>query len=244
MKTEILNLTNEGVTLTCYIQDVSDEMPHRKKMPAMLVLPGGAYHFCSDREAEPIALYFVSKGYNAFVLRYSIGPGKAVFPKPLNDAEEAMRIIKDNSEDWHTDPERIAAVGFSAGGHLCAMLSVMGSVKPAASILCYPCVTERINEVLEQDMPDIIGKIDSSTPPSFIVASRDDTMVPVSESLTYADALEKNGVPFEMHIYSNGYHGFSLANSLVYSDRNDLEKNYHMSGWTELCSAWLERTIG
>ena len=118
-------------------------MPNYKTRPAILVIPGDAYMMCSDREAEPIALSFLAKGYAAFVLRYSVGKGAAKFPRPLNDAEEAMELIISNAAEWGVEPEHIAAIGFSAGGHLCAALGTMGRVRPAACVLGYPCISRR-----------------------------------------------------------------------------------------------------
>lgn len=130
MRTFVKKLTNPGVTLTAYLPTASDEMPNYKTRPAILVIPGGAYMMCSDREAEPIALSFLAKGYAAFVLRYSVGKGAAKFPRPLNDAEEAMELIISNAAEWGVEPEHIAAIGFSAGGHLCAALGTMGRSDP------------------------------------------------------------------------------------------------------------------
>ena len=236
MKTELLNLTNEGVTLAAYILDSSPEMPNFNYRPAMLVIPGGAYKFCSDREAEPVAMAFAARGYNTFVLRYSTGEGKAAFPNPLNDAEEALEIIRENSEKWHIDAKKVAAVGFSAGGHLCAALSAMGRVRPDAAVLCYPCILSSIGDVLAEPVPSVNEYVDEKTPPTFIVSSREDGCVPIENSLRYADALE-------MHIFSKGYHGFSLANEVVFAKEEDAQYNSHISGWVEMCITWLRKTF-
>lgn len=243
MKTELINLSNEGVTLTAYILDSSNEMPNMNYRPAMLVIPGGGYNFCSDREAEPVAMAFAANGFNTFVLRYSIGKGKAAFPNPLNDAQEALELIINNSEKWHIDKSKTAAIGFSAGGHLCAALSTMGRVRPAAAVLCYPCILSSISDILAEPVPSVDEYVDDKTPPTFIVSSREDSCVPIENSLRYADALEKAGVDFEMHIYSKGYHGFSLANEVVFSKEEDYLYNSHLSGWFELCCAWLKKTF-
>lgn len=239
MKFFVKQLSREDVTLTAYIPDTSKEMPWRDKRPAMLILPGGAYMFCSDREAEPVALAFVAKGYNAFVLRYSIGKGKAKFPAPLEDAEEALGMIIENAEEWHTDPEKIAAMGFSAGGHLCAALCTMGKVRPAASVLVYPCILSSIGKILAEPIPSVDEKVDASTPPAFITAASTDDAVPIENSLAYATALAKAGVNFEMHIYDPGYHGYSLADKVVYNKdvAADVE---HIIPWFDNCIRWLD----
>ena len=239
MRTFVKELTNPGVTLTAYLPAASDEMPNYKTRPAILVIPGGAYMMCSDREAEPIALSFLAKGYAAFVLRYSVGKGAAKFPRPLNDAEEAMEFIISNAAEWGVEPEHIAAIGFSAGGHLCAALGTMGRVRPAACVLGYPCILSSIGRILAEPVPSLDEKVDANTPPTFIVAAREDGCAPIENSLAYAAALDKAGVPFEMHIYERGYHGFSVADGTVYSKPEDAEYNSRIKGWLDICIAWL-----
>ena len=113
MISEIFKITDDSeVSLTSYISDISEEMKNMKTKPAILVLPGGAYKFCSDREAEPVALAYLAKGFNAFVLRYSLNE-KSAFPTPLNDAQKALAFIRKNAEKFHTDPRKIAVIGLS-----------------------------------------------------------------------------------------------------------------------------------
>ncbi len=188
MKTFELKLRNDGATLTVYLPDASREMPRMAIKPAILVIPGGGYHMCSDREAEPIALAYASKGFAAFVLRYSVGEGKC-FEMPLADVNEAMEIIHANAEEWGVNKEKIASIGFSAGGHLCAALATMGNIRPNASILVYPCILESISDILAFPVPSLDEKVDENTPATFITASREDTCVPIKHSLAYATAL-------------------------------------------------------
>ena len=146
------------VTLATYIPAPSSEYQEDKKTPAVIVCPGGAYQFLSDREGEPIALKFNSEGYAAFVLRYRVGvKGEAVQPKPLFDLGKAMAYVKEHAKEWRIDPDRISICGFSAGGHLCALyaeawhepwfLEELGTtkekLKPYAAILGYP-VTDMV----------------------------------------------------------------------------------------------------
>ncbi len=241
MKVFEIKLTNELATLTAYIPDASEEMSYNKIKKAVLVIPGGAYAFCSDREAEPMALAFNSKGYAAFVLRYTVGNNKGYdFSMPMADADEAMQVICDNAEQWGIDKEKIAAIGFSAGGHLCAALSTMGKIRPAASILVYPCILESIGRILAFPVPGLDEKVDDKTPPAFIVAACEDTCVPVENSLAYATALNKANIPFEIHIYEKGYHGFSLANNVCYG-KAEAEYCAHIQGWFDMCITWLEK---
>lgn len=239
MKIERLVLNEErNVTLTAYIPDISEEMPNMKIKPAVLVFPGGAYKFCSDREAEPVAFEFMAKGYNVYILRYSLNE-HSTFPTPLNDAVEALNLIREKSVEWCTDPDKIAVCGFSAGGHLAAAVSTMSDVKPNACILGYPCILQDIGEVLANPVPSLNEFVTDKTPPTFIVSAADDGLVPVKHSLEYAKALGENGVSYEMHIFSRGGHGFSTSTSVVSSGEH-LEFVKNTKIWIEMCLVWLE----
>ena len=143
MIVETTKLRNrEYVTLTSYIFDDSKEMLNGKKRPGIIICPGGANLFCSDREAEPIALRFNAMGYHAFVLRYSVyQKGKlskndfftnkafgidedSLFPNPMLDIAAAMLYIRDKSDIWLINADQIGLCGFSAGGHNVLMYSV------------------------------------------------------------------------------------------------------------------------
>lgn len=234
-------LTDDGVTLTAYLPDYSDEMKHMAKRPTMLVLPGGAYMFCSDREAEPVAFAYNAQGYNTFILRYSVGKEKGVFPRPLEDADLAMKTIVENAEDWGVDTEKIAAIGFSAGGHLCAALATMGKIKPAAVLLGYPCILESISPILAGLVPSLDEKVDASTPPAFIFHAAQDDCVPVEHSLAFATALAKAGVPFELHVFEKGYHGFSTSNNWVYDKQEHVDYLAHTKCWVDMSIRWLDK---
>ncbi len=233
----ILNI-ERNVSLTAYIPDVSDEMPNMKVKAGVLVLPGGGYSYCSDREAEPIAFEFMAKGYNVFVLRYSLKE-HSVFPTPLNDAIEALELIRSKSVEWCINPNKIAVCGFSAGGHLAAALSTMSEVKPNACILGYPCILERIGKILANPIPGLEKHVTEQTPPTFIAAAADDDIVPIENSLEYAKVLGANNVPYELHVFSRGGHGFSTSTSVVtVPERSEFVKNTRI--WIEMCLVWLE----
>ncbi|NLW10677.1 MAG: alpha/beta hydrolase [Clostridiaceae bacterium] len=170
MKSEKIKLYEgrDDVTLTTYLLDDSPRAGKDGKRGAVLVCPGGAYLFCSDREGEPVAMAFANMGYQVFVLRYSVFfagkptelvPGReypvnpdSVFPAPMRDIGRAMLMIKEHADEWAVDADKVAICGFSAGGHNCAMYSVYWNhpimtdyfgvaaeqLRPAAAILGYP----------------------------------------------------------------------------------------------------------
>lgn len=227
------------VTLTTYIPDISEEMSNMKVKPAILIFPGGAYKFCSDREAEPIALHYAALGFNAFVLRYSLNE-YAAFPTPLQDAQEAYNLIVAKSEEWHTDADRIAVCGFSAGGHLAAALGTMGNPKPFACVLGYPCILDSTSPILAKPVPSLEKYVDATTPACFIFAASDDQTVPIENSLEFSLALSKNSVPFELHIFQNGGHGFSCADDVTISHEDSREKCQPATYWVNRSAQWLK----
>ena len=150
-----LDETDDRVYLDTYVGDIRNFA-----RDAMLVLPGGGYsNVCNEREGEPIALAYLAKGFNAFVLNYRVGKEGDVYPKQLIDAARAVIHIKANAEKYNIDPDRIFAVGFSAGGHLAGSLGLMASrpevlealgatkedVKIKGMVLSYPVVTALYN---------------------------------------------------------------------------------------------------
>ena len=143
--------TNENAYLEAYVAEPSPNFTRR----AILVLPGGGYYrLCKNIEGEVVAQAFMAQGFNAFVLNYSVilNNETEVFPAQLIEASRAIKHIKDNAEDYNIDPDEVFAVGFSAGGHLCASLGSLwnspelraalpdmseGINRPTGTILCY-----------------------------------------------------------------------------------------------------------
>jgi acetyl esterase/lipase len=243
MKTETIQLRTEpNVTLTTYLLDASNEMANTKIRPAVLIFPGGGYRFCSDREAEPIAMAFLAQGYHAFILRYSLNE-HAAFPQPLQDAEEALEQIRSKSAEWGVNPDKIAVCGFSAGGHLAAALGTMGRVRPNAIILAYPCILDSISNILPAPVPSLEKQVDAQTPPAFIFSTANDALVPVENSLLFAVALNQAKIPFELHIFQDGTHGLSLAKPHTASGFRAMV-NPEAARWIELCAIWLEKLFG
>ncbi|MBY9078349.1 alpha/beta hydrolase [Paenibacillus sp. HN-1] len=242
MKNFTLNLTNDSVTLTAYLLDNSPELSNTSIRPAIIIMPGGGYYACSDREAEPVAMAFLAEGYQSFILRYSVKEN-AAFPKPLNDAEEALELIRNNSGEWGIDPDKIAACGFSAGGHLAAAVGTMGRVKPNALILGYPAILSNMGRYLPAPIPGVNEYVDATTPPTFIFHTFSDATVPLSNPLAFAAALNEARIPFEMHVFKNGAHGLSLAKPL---SSNGLKKlvDSDAAKWFSLSVSWLKNVFG
>ena len=239
MKQEIIALNPErDVTLTAYIQGVEGEFQFAKR-PAILVLPGGGYAMCSDREADPVALAYMKAGYQAFILRYSTGKNKT-WPNPLEDYEQAMALLQERAEEWHLDSSRVAAVGFSAGGHLCACAATIARHKPAAAILVYPSILKDICDMCQPGMPQPNEHVTGETSPCFLVAARDDRTVDVKNSLMMQLALAEKGVPFESRIYSYGGHGFSTGEDWILN--NSLSPR--IPHWVDDSIGWLKETLG
>lgn len=221
-----------------------------KNNGAILVIPGGGYGtVCSDREGEPIALAYAARGLTAFMLEYSIGR-EAAGHQPLIEASAAMAYIRDNSEKYCIDPERVYAVGFSAGGHLAASLAALwhraevterseikyGANRPDAVVLCYPVITA-FEKAHKPSFYNIIGStepseaqleyysierhVDKNTSPAFIMHTANDRTVPVENALCLAQSYASAGVPFELHIYPDAPHGLALANELTANGNPD-----------------------
>jgi Esterase/lipase len=235
---EIILNESRNVTLTAYLQEVEGEFGFSKR-PAMLVIPGGGYAMCSDREADPVAMAYLKAGYQAFVLRYTCTP-KGKWPLPLMDYEQAMALIEENAEAWHIDTTKIAVVGFSAGGHLAACAATVAEHKPVAAVLVYPAILKDICDMCQPGMPYPHEHVTSDTCPCFLVAARDDRTVDISNTLRMELALAEKGISFESHIYSYGGHGFSTGEDWI----NTNSVCPRLSHWVPDSIEWLGEVMG
>ena len=229
----------EQVTLRYYLNE--DGVGHDGLRPAMLVLPGGAYRMCSEDEAEPIALAYLSEGYQAFVLNYTVG-GEGGLEAVLDDANWAMETIAESAAAWGLDSDRRSVIGFSAGGHLAAMLGTRGQRRPAALVLGYPCIQDpHVPGLCPFDLPDVDSQVDDLTPPAFLFAASDDPIVPV-DALPFAKALNDHGKLFEMHIFHRGGHGFSLGKAHT-AHGNMGAARPRVGSWFGLSVEWLNEVL-
>lgn len=187
----VLN-AGRNVTLTAYLLKTGGEFGNIPKRPAVLVLPGGGYAMCSDREADPVALAYLQAGFQAFVLRYSVGK-EIAWPTPLEDYEQAMELIRSKAENWDLYADKIAVAGFSAGGHLAAAAATIAQNRPDAAILGYAVTEGATVKACLPTAPDLVERVDGDTCPCFVFAARTDNVVPVSNSLR--SALAYGGTP-------------------------------------------------
>lgn len=274
MRHDIIPLSVPGAAapteLVTYLPDNFPELGMDRRRPALILCPGGGYHFRSDREGEPVALRFAGLGYAVFLLRYHVAPlGR--YPLPQRQLLAAIHHVRTHSEEYHVDPHAVVTMGFSAGGHLACSAGVLyeneeileplgltpEACRPDGMILGYPVITsgpqahrgslenllgERYQELL--DTVSLEKQVTDTTPPVFLWHTVDDTTVPVENSLLLQEALENAGVPAEVHLYPHGVHGQSLADSTVFSPDRLWMLSVPCSVWVERCHAWLRRMFG
>ena len=262
---------DKDIFFTAYMSSNSKEIDPDRKHPAIVICPGGAYIDLSEREGEPVAIEFMSKGFHAFVLQYSTYPH--AYPDALIEISAVVGWIRKNAEMLSVDPHKIFTCGFSAGAHLAASAGIYwrnpeiykktsleyGSGRPDGMILCYPVVSsdiacERINS-FDYLFPDEEQKelrvqnslqngVDETTPPAFIWHTFEDATVPVRNAIILAEELEKNHIKFELHIFSRGPHGLSLCNHQTASEDKKQYYNSQVAEWKGLCYNWLKREFG
>ncbi len=242
MTTEVLVLNEErNVTLTAYIQDVGGAFSYVPRRPAILILPGGGYRYCSDREADPVAMVYLKAGYQVFILRYSVNEYR-MWPNPLDDYEQAMGLIRSNAEKWSLYADKVAVIGFSAGGHLAACAATMAKEKPDAALLGYAVTKGDMARNCIENAPDAVLAVDKNTCPCFLFATRNDEVVPIVNSIQFSQALAVNGISFESHIYAYGPHGFSSCDTSVQSTAASICSR--VPRWTADSLEWLKDVLG
>ena len=230
---------------------------------AVVVCPGGGYYGVSFiSEGIEVAKWLNQMGITAVVLHYRL-PNDAIMKDksiaPLQDGQEAIRIVRRNATKWGVDPNKIGIMGFSAGGHLASTVSThfdenvykpidATSARPDFSLLIYPVISmdstithpgSRENLLGKHPLPEMVKhfsnalQVTAQTPPAFIIHSMDDGVVPVGNSIDYALAMKKNNILCELHLYERGGHGFGLG-------LESWRSNSTESTWTQACRKWLE----
>lgn len=202
-----------------YQPSLSIHLPPRELSTgaAALVLSGGGYsHLAIHKEGSHTANWLNTLGISAFVLKYRLDREEA-----LQDAQQAMRVVRENAAGWGVDLEAVGAVGFSAGAHLLLNLVAHADAqtRPDFLIVMYPLIEDDI---------DLANAFPSNASPAFIVAASDDTVTPPDNAISVYQSVLMAEQPAELHLYQSGGHGFGLG-----LDRGPV------IDWTDRCAVWL-----
>ncbi len=222
----------------------------------ILICPGGGYSILAiDHEGYDVAKALNEMGIAAFVLKYRIPDSSCMTNKeiaPLMDAQQALKLVRENAARWKVDASKVGVMGFSAGGHLASSLGTHFtetlisnpeniSLRPDFMVLLYPVISFRDSIVHRGSKENLIGKkpseemvhrfsneeqVTAQTPPTFLIHAVDDDIVPVANSISFLEVLHKNKVPAEMHLYQSGGHGFGMHNKTTKDDWMETMKNW------------------
>jgi acetyl esterase/lipase len=221
-------------TLTPYLPEKPGEA-----LAAIVICPGGGYGGLADHEGSHYAKFLNQQGIAAFVLKYRLGSAGYRHPVMLNDAARAVRMVRAGATEWNIDPAKIGIMGSSAGGHLASTLLTHFDVgnadaadpierqssRPDLGVLCYAVITmgefthqgSKKNLLGENPSEELVTLLSSelqvkpNTPPCFIWHTWEDKAVPIENSMLFASALQKNKIPFDLHVYQKGGHGMGLG---------------------------------
>jgi acetyl esterase/lipase len=227
---------------------------------SVVICPGGGYGALAPHEGSHYALFLNELGITAFVLKYRLGSGGYRHPAMMNDVNRAIRVVRANATEWKLDPKRIGLMGSSAGGHLCSTGLThydagdanapdpveKASSRPDLGILCYPVISmgplthggSKRNLLGENPDPKLVEllsnekQVTKDTPPTFIFHTVEDKAVKVENALEFAAALQRNGVPFALHVYPKGPHGIGLGSA----QWNPASRH----PWTTQLALWLK----
>lgn len=241
-------------TLTPYIPDTGPA-----PRAAIVICPGGGYGGLAQHEGRDYAMWLNAHGIAGFVLKYRLGSHGYRHPAMLQDAARAVRIVRSRCEEWGVDPSRVGIMGSSAGGHLASTLLThfdggdvaasdpveRESSRPDLGILCYPVITmgeythqgTKNNLLGNNPSPELVKllsnelQVTKQTPPCFVWHTFEDDGVPVENSLGFASALRRAGVPFDLHIYEKGRHGIGLGDKPPFANTHP---------WAADCLFWLK----
>jgi acetyl esterase/lipase len=233
---------------------------------AVIIFPGGGYQRLSfSKEGTDVAKRFNEMGVTAFVVKYRLPNDETMMDKsiaPIQDAQRAIELVRENAKEWGIDPKRVGIIGFSAGGHLAATAGThynhpyidvkkRTNLRPDFMILVYPVISFADSLTHRGSIESLVGKnpspekvqefsnelhVNKKTPPTFIIHAEDDQTVKIQNALVFATALQKNKVPFNFHFYEKGGHGFGLNNST-----SDVKWMDIVQGWLR-DNGWLNKT--
>ena len=245
--------TNDIPTITPYLCESN------ATGAAMVICPGGGYGWLAPHEGHDYALWLNQHGVTCFVLKYRLGSHGYHYPAEFEDVTRAMRWVRAHAKDYDIDPHRVGVMGSSAGGHLAATLLThfdagdtnspdlieRQSSRPDLGILCYAVISmgefthqgSKENLLGKNPTPELVHllsnelQVTPNTPPCFIWCTYEDKTVPMENSLMFAEALRKNHVPFDLHIYQKGGHGMGLKDKPPFA---------HPHPWAGDCLFWLK----
>ncbi len=241
-------------TITPYLPDATNATS-----AAMVICPGGGYGGLAPHEGNDYALWLNQHGVTCFVLKYRLGSHGYRHPAMLNDAARAVRWVRAHSEDYKIDTHRVGIMGSSAGGHLASTLLThfdagdknsgdlieQQSSRPDLGILCYAVITmgelthrgSKENLLGKNPSPELVQnlsnelQVTTNTPPCFLWTTFEDTVVPMENTMMFAEALRKNHVPFALHVYEKGRHGMGLHDKAPFANPHP---------WAADCLFWLK----
>ncbi|HEY1662155.1 MAG TPA: alpha/beta hydrolase [Verrucomicrobiae bacterium] len=248
--------SNDIPTLTPYLPEATNATG-----AAMVICPGGGYAHLAPHEGNDYALWLNQHGVTCFVLKYRLGSSGYHYPAEIQDGLRAVRWVRSHAADYKIDPHRIGIMGSSAGGHLAATVMThfdegdknskdpveQQSSRPDRAILCYAVITMDDKFTHMGSKSNLLGakpsrklvkllsdelQVTKDTPPCFLWTTFEDKTVPMENTMMFAEALRKNGVPFALHVYEKGHHGLGLADKPPFA---------HPHPWASDCLFWLQQ---
>ncbi len=266
IKTFYIN-KEKTASVKAYLPDLIAGIEFCEKRPGVVIFPGGGYNHCSEREGEPIALQYLAEGYAAFVVTYTCN---ARYPTAFTDAAYTFYKIRMRAEEFHIDPQKLAVLGCSSGGHLAGCLATMWNdpvvvkavecegedIRPNAAVLCYPVISGvtaphegSFNILLGENAErsdlsrlSLENRVTPKTPPVFIWHTATDESVSAHNSLVMAKACISNKVPVELHIFDEGPHGLSTCDKAT--GRTEDFYRERCRKWIKLSVEFLNKHLG
>lgn len=244
------------VKLNGYIhEDFTPFCETYKERPAVIICPGGGYMHLSPREADPVAMPLFSAGFQVFILWYSITRENIEASEPESELAEAIRTVKKKAAELNLLSDKIAVMGFSAGGHLaasicCHWMNYGESSRPDCGVLCYPVIstgrwghqgsTETLTGFDESKMEyySLEKQVSSNTVPCFIWHTTEDEAVNIRNSHMFVSSLIEHSVPYEYHVYQKGRHGLSAGRAETGPEIKEVQS------WLPLLVEWLSKRWG
>jgi acetyl esterase/lipase len=238
-------------TLTVFLPDKG-----KANGTAVVICPGGGYWVvAAGHEGNDVAMEFASVGITAFVLKYRLPDSRIQMnPEiaPLQDAQRAIQLVRERAKEWNINPQQVGIMGFSAGGHLASTAGTKfnqlvienknkTNLRPDFMILIYPVISSDTSIAHKGSFEKLLGakastkklleyssekQVTSQTPSTFLVHASDDDGVSSLNSVVFYEALLKNKVAAELHIYQRGGHGFGMKNKSTTDAWMDRLKNW------------------